>query len=249
MAANFNGTSDVYGTAGNAAALDISNNQPMSLVCWVNLATLSPAAQGGIVSKGFDGSNTAYSFAVSIGPPSISWGSFTGNTTSHGTVVTLAALGWSVNTWHHIYGDYTGSGTTTWNFYADGAFVGSSVDATGPVHTTKRFSTGATDINGAFGQWTAACIADVAVFNGPLTTTEIGHLGNGTLRPNTGMSQTLLGYWPLTAGGHSQADTSGNGNTITAGATDPTTCASSPAYQGGSSVILLGKPVRRFVRR
>jgi hypothetical protein len=243
MAVNFNGTTDYYAMAGNAAAVDIATNASMSLVCWVNLPTLTPLAQGQITGKGYDGTNGAYAFSVTVGPPTFNWGSFNNTSGSHGLTPTLATLGWAANSWHHVYGDYN-SGTTTWNLYVDGVFNASSVDAVGPFHTTTRFTIGANDVIGTIGQYEGACIADVAVFSGPLTTTEIGNLGNGTLRPNTSMSKTLLAYFPLNGGAHTQSDLSGNGNTVTAGSTDPTTCSSSPPF-----LLVMGVPRRRIIRR
>ena len=74
---------------------------------------------------------------------------------------------------------------------------GGTSDTVGPINNAARFAVSAVDNVGAFVQFFAGCVADPAVFNGPLTGTEITNLGNGSLRPNTGMSQTLLGYWPL----------------------------------------------------
>ena len=84
-------------------------------------------------------------------------------------------------------------------------------------------------------------MADAALFNGPLTGTEITNLANGTLRPNTGMSKTLLGYWKMDAAAATQTDFSIFGNTGTAVAGAITnTCGTSPPYVP-STLILMGQ--------
>jgi Concanavalin A-like lectin/glucanases superfamily len=219
MAVSFNGTSDAY-AMGNVE--NIASKAPMSLMCWVNFPAFPQGPQT-FLSKGFNGTLTAYQFQQVTGL-NIVWSSFNGS--SPGTTWNIS---WgNANAWHHIYGDYDGA---HWHFYSDGVLVATTTDAiVGPQLTSNQFVIGAIDVNGTIGQFSALCMADAAVFNGPLTSTEITNLANGTLRPSAGMSQTLLGYWPLNVGGATTPDMSGNGNNGTAVTSSPTTCATGPVF-------------------
>ena len=198
MAVSFNGSSDVI-LMGNVSPLTIANNAPFAVSCWVNFASISGVPV--LIAKGFDvaGDIAPYELFLDASTPKIGFQSVdTGGTVGHGTSATVA---WSTGQWHHIYGDYTGAGGTpasTWRLYLDGSPASSAFDTTGPINNSEQFSLGALRTSTAsFQNFLNGCMADAAVYNGPLTGTEITNLGNGTLRPNTGMSQTLLGYWKL----------------------------------------------------
>jgi hypothetical protein len=223
MAASFNGTSDAY-DAGNV--LGTSLNQPIAVVCWVNFASL--AGTQTFFDKGFNGSNTPWQLqSVAGSPATLFWGSFDGAT--HG--ITWNST-WSISAWHHVYGDYTG---TAWNLYIDGILVAGPTTATGPVTGGRDLGIGFVDANGTPSQFFSGCLADAAIFNGPLNSSEITALANGSGRPRAGMSQTLLGYWAMDVGGTTQADTSGGGNNANQVTSTPGTCGTSPTF--GTSVF------------
>ena len=186
--------------------------------------------------KGYNGASTAYFMATSA-VPSLLGGQFSSGTT-HSSNIVFAAAGWTTNTWHHAYFEYD-TGTTKWASWFDGTFVVLSGATVGPVQTGKKFYIGGLDVNGTPGQLATVSLCDVTVFNGPLQQTEIFNLGKGLIRPNTAMSRTILGYWPLN-GGSPEPDLSGNLNT---GAVNGTPAVvADPLFPGpsrrGSSLIL-----------
>jgi hypothetical protein len=231
MAVSFNGTTDVIDMGPNTP-LTIGNNQPMSLMCWINFASLSGIQV--FIARGFD--NTAgtacYEFFLASATTITIQSVDTGGSVGHGVTGTMA---WSIGQWHHVYADYTGPlGTpaNTWRIYFDGVSANTHVDTTGPINNTVPFTVGALreTIGGPYIDFTSACIADVALLNGPLTPTEISSLAGGSVRPNGGMSQTLLGYWSLDTVGVSQTDLSGNSNTGIYTQTTPSPCGSGPPF-------------------
>jgi hypothetical protein len=224
-ARQFDGSTQ-YVDMGAAALLSIGANAPMALCCWINFATL--AGTQTFLGKGFDGTNTAYMFQQGGG--ALIFGSF-GPSVVNGTTWTST---WSTGQWHHCYGDYTGSGGTpasTWRIYIDGGSVATTFNTIGPIVTGRDFVAGAVNSSGGtpFLQLFTGCMADAALFNGPLTNIEISGLAAGSIRPNSSMSQTLLGYWPLNGTSSPEPDnSSGSPNPGTVTGSNPSVCASGP---------------------
>jgi len=250
MAVNFNGTTGDHVDMGNGSSLNIATNGPISMCAWVSVPTLTPAAGGTLMGKGFT-TTTAYTIGVDNNINGIFWGSFDGtNTRGYQTgalggsfgPIPYSTLGWSINQFHHVYGEH--DGVTTWRIAFDGGFFGTNVTDTGVYSNAAPFKLGLVDANGTNVQPAAGCLADVAVFSGPLTATEVANLGNGTLRPKTGMSKTLLGYWKLDTTVATQLDLSGNGNN--GATTGTTTCGNSPPF---SSSLPLGEATLSAVGR
>lgn len=206
MARSFSGTSGSFINMGAASIVNFADNSPMALACWVNFAVLTGTQS--FVARGYDG-RTGYSFQDD--GTNLSFGSFDGSVT-HGA---SWARTYATGAWHHIYGDYSGTpGTGVWRLFVDGSQVNTVTDTTGPLLVTARdFTAGGVNTSGvgAISQSFAGNMCDVAVWNGPLTGTEISNLGGGTVRPSLTMSKTLLGYWPFN-GGSPEPDLSGNGN-------------------------------------
>jgi hypothetical protein len=224
-ARSFDGATQ-YVNAGNNTPLNIANNAPMALCCWINFATL--AGTQTFIGKGFDGSTTAYMFQQGGGI--LSFGSFS-SSTLNGTLWNPST--WGTGQWHHCYGDYTGSGGTpasTWRIYIDGGFVISTFNTIGPINNGRSFVMGGVDTSSSgVIQLLTGCMADAALFNGPLTTLEIGGLGSGSIRPTSSMSQTLLGYWPLSGTPSPEPDNSpGSPNPGTVVGTNPSVCGTGP---------------------
>jgi len=226
MAVNFNGSGDIIVNGASTGSTNISNNAPLAMSCWVNFSSLTGTQT--FLNKGFDGTNTAYQFqSVSGTPNTLFWGSFV-NPTTHGPTWSPSTL--ATGTWYNIYGEYTGNpGSTIWNLYVANSLVATSTDATGPVVASQVFAAGGIITSGSptGTQFFAGCMADAALYAAPLSGTERANLANGTLRPNTSMSQSLLLYWKMDVAGN-QTDLSGNGNTGTA--TGTTTCGTSPPF-------------------
>lgn len=248
MAVVFGGTPDRI-ECGSSFNLNFTDSAPMSMSCWVSVSTLTPAGAQALCGRGFDGTKTAYSLATDNTGPGIDWYSFNSPTVhgfapssaGGGGVILYSALGWAINQFHHVYGQYDG---TQWNIAFDGGFTLTPVTDAGEfnVPAPVKFVIGAIDSNGTPGQFFTGCLADVALYNGPLTATEVTDLGNGTLRPNTSMSKQLLGYWPLDVAAATYTDMSGLGNTGTAfGGAATNTCSNSPPYHAASTFVLMGQ--------
>ena len=239
MAVHFDAasTSDFI-TMGNPSALAIAANAPMAMCCWVTFNSI--AGTQTLLGKGYDGTSTSYVFQIVPGPPTLNWTSFNSGTGTHGVQIPLSSMGVTTGPWYHFYGEYTGSGTH-WNFYVNGILQASVPDAVGPQSNSTNFEVGAVDLTGTPGQWFSGCIADAAVFNGPLTGAEILALGTGVSRPSISMSQTLLGYWTLNTNITTQPDLSGNHNDGTSAGSTIALCGDSPPYVAAPTFVLMGQ--------
>jgi hypothetical protein len=61
MARNFTGVAtNCLAMTGSPAALNIANNAPVAVACWVNFNSF--AASATLLGKGYDGAHTAYTF-------------------------------------------------------------------------------------------------------------------------------------------------------------------------------------------
>lgn len=200
MARSFNGTSDAIDCNVTGGVLDLANNAAFSFVAWFNTTTVAGPYQT-IAGKIYSGTDTPYAFSINTGAVNHRLGVGSYNGTVHGVV---AITSFVANTWHHYYADYDGA---TWHLYLDGVSIGSSTDATGPVHASTDFQIG--QANG--GQLMSGSLADLAMFNGPLTAGEIAALASG-MRPPQIRTHTLLGYWPLDGLSSPEPDLSGNKN-------------------------------------
>lgn len=242
MAVQFNGSTDAYYATGGNIPVSVTNNMSLTMCCWVNFSSF--AGTQNLMGGGFDGAITSYFFqlATPVATPQLQFGSFNSPTTFGNTPWNVS---WGLNQWHHLLGTYNGA---AWNLYGDGGLVAGPTTLSGPQAGGRTFTIGDVDANGTPSQFTAACMADAAVFIGVVSGAEITGLGNGTVRPHAGMSQTLAGYWPLNAGGITQLDSSGNGFTLSQLSSTPGTCGTSPSFSS-SIPIVLGMPRRRTLRR
>jgi Concanavalin A-like lectin/glucanases superfamily len=219
-ARSFDGSSQ-FVNMGNGSPLNITAGATFSMSIWANMAN-SAGGQQTIFGKGFDSTpnTTCYFFQINAGVISI--GSYNGAVSGVSPTWTFGN-----NSWHNLYGDF--DGTSTWRLYVDGTLIGSGNTGTrGPENNTRSVFAGAADTNSGTVQRFSGCLADAAIYNGRLTGTEIANLANGSLRPNTGMSQTLLGYWFLNGTSSPEPDQTSNGNNGTVTGTNPSVCASGP---------------------
>jgi hypothetical protein len=250
MARTFNGTTQ-YFNCGAAAPLNLSPGAPFGMSCWANVPAMATTPAFALMGRGFDSSAGHTSYFFQLDSTNIWVGSYDGALHEVGAGYTLL-----VGNWHHIYGDWTGS---TWNMYLDGTFF-SNGQTTGPtsVASSIQFYIGAAD-NGSPGNFAACSLADCALWSGPLSSTDIGKLGNNSgsltaVRANnsTITSATLRGYWPLNQASGNEPDQSGNHNDGVAVAA-PGFTSDPPALQafsgGAISPIMLATLKRRFVRR
>ena len=223
MARSFNGTNQAfYADLGTGAPTGFTAGQAFSMACWFNLTALP----GGVVTflgKGFDGTNTNYFFQTDA-TPTVAVGSFNGSV--QGINNTYNPPSGPTGVWAHIYGDWDGA---AWHLYLNGTSI-SSGGAIGPavITNTRYFVMAAADATGtagSFTQWTNCSLADVAVWNGSLNTTDIqsisglalGGGANSAARANTATSsgRTLLGYWPLNGSTGTELDLSVNSKNAT----------------------------------
>jgi Concanavalin A-like lectin/glucanases superfamily len=245
MARSFNGTSQAfYADLGTGSPTGLATGTAFSMACWFNLTSL-PGGAVTIIGKGFDGSNTNYFFQTD-GTPTIAVGSFNGSTQGVNNTYTPGT-----SVWAHVYGDWDGA---TWHLYVNGTNI-SSGGSVGPVTITlaRYFVMAAADTTAtpaSFVQWTPCSLADCAVWNGPLNTTDIGNISGKTLgggagsagRANTATSsgKTLLGYWPLNGSGSTEIDYSVNGKNATAQGSPGVVADPTQLQPFGASIVLMG---------
>jgi hypothetical protein len=227
MARSFTAASSEYIDAGGATgSLNVATNSQISFVCWVNFRSL-PANQT-MFAKGYDPTpnSTAYSLGATS-TPTITGGAF--NAGTNNGIVWNGGASIVTNTWFHFYVEYN-SGTQLWAMYVNGTTIGSNGPIGGPISLTNPlfflgavqvFGTGPTQFLDANG------MADCAVFDRPLNSTDIGHISGLTLgggansayRANAVLSTgaILLGYWPLLSSDASSApdySTGGHNGTL-----------------------------------
>jgi hypothetical protein len=114
-------------------------------------------------------------------------------------VITLSA-----NTWYHLLFTISTKGTG----YINGAVDQVTTTGAGIAAITANTQLGA-DFPSTTG-W-AGRLADAAIWNTVLSSTEITALANGA-RPNTIRSGNLVGWWPLDGLQSPEPDLSGNAN-------------------------------------
>jgi hypothetical protein len=218
-ARSFDGTSNVI-NIGTPAVLDITAN--ITVACWANITSLPAVGNYGIlIEKGYDGSSEQYVLRIATygGPITyFEWFTFA-SSSSHGvfagsspTASTVPATG----LWHHFAGTFDGSNWKTW---LDGTLQVSVADAQAPSHSTAKVSIGGADISGSFARFANANIADAAIWNTNLNSTQIAQLSAG-VRPINVNSANLQGWWPLNGFTNStESDLSSNANngTVTPG--------------------------------
>jgi hypothetical protein len=111
----------------------------------------------------------------------------------------------SVGTWYHIALTTSGS---TGNAYFSGASDGSSVVSAGSLNNGDHVAAG-DQIGG--GNYTNGSLADVAIWNVALSSSDIAKLAAG-YRPVDVNSANLVLWWPLSGYSSPEPDISGNAN-------------------------------------
>lgn len=218
---------------GLTSILQVPDDSPLATAAWVKWTSFLGVTTT-ILSRGYNGATTAWSMQ---GDATLAANSYDG-TTVNGVAINPnpATLG----VWCYCYFDVA---SLLWRAYFNGGFVTSAVQAKGVIQNGRSFTIGVVDNNGSsFVQPIDAAIADVAIWDGPLTDPEIANLAAKLIRPTSvglltaedgtttltaedgvtplrpemgGMSRNLLGYWPLETAGALEPDTSGNGTNLT----------------------------------
>jgi len=205
------GSGDYIDFGGAAGVLNIANGGKISVSCLVKYFEALPTGTQVLLSKGYDGSTTAWQLYSDNGG-NINWGAFGG-----GSGAVAAAHTMLDAAWHHVGGTYDQS---VWNVYQDGASLGTNADATGTRSNTALFQVGSVDVIGTPGNKYLGSIAEVGVWDTDLTTAEMASLGKGfsplLIRPSA-----LIFYAPLIGKASPELDIVGGlAGTLTGTSTD-----------------------------
>lgn len=166
---NFNGNSQFVGI-GNPSVLNITGNITVS--AWI-FRTNTTAATAEVVSKGYDGSKTAFElFSDNTQSYKMTFQSYNGST--HG--VTSVATN-TLNVWEHWVGTWNGS---VWTIYKNGSFDNSNSDATGPQSTVREVEIAGIQTSAiTYGaQLWKGYLDDIRIHNRALSATEVWILYN-----------------------------------------------------------------------
>ena len=186
MSRSFNGTTDYLSYAG---AVDSAH--PMSFALWFNKPSTTFATAFSISNTNVSNPNRN-SIILSNTPNVRAFSANSGGTT---TATAISTANYSTNTWHHACAVFSSNSSRT--IYLDG---GNSATNT----TTVGVNTGsfvATTIGGfsnstGLGQPCDGLIAEVAVWNGNLTSDDAASLASG-ISPTLVRPDILVAYWPL----------------------------------------------------
>ncbi len=195
---SFNGSSDYVSVPSNAT-LNVASQ--VTVEAWVRPASIS--SEMGIAGTWDDvsGSNRSYLLWLLNGVPSFYVSHAGGDSTAVNATTTL-----QVGTWYFLAATYDGANL---KIYVNGVLQGTTT-ATGAIHTNaKPFYIGLQNAGGASRYFNGA-IADVSVWNIPLSATTIqAGLGQNLTGNETG----LAGAWQLNEGtGTTAHDLTANAN-------------------------------------
>jgi Concanavalin A-like lectin/glucanases superfamily/Domain of unknown function (DUF2341)/Fibronectin type III domain len=147
-AASFSGSSQDIQVGGVSGALDLTGAMTLEVWAKPNALPQSTNTYNGLITKGYDGSNTQYQLNFQDDPstgnvPGLLFATYNGS--NHGAVY---AYGSNIITgnWYHIAGTFDGS---RYQIYVNGSLVASSSDSTPPAHTAKVPLLGAFDQGGS----------------------------------------------------------------------------------------------------
>ena len=184
MAYSFNGSSEYLNT-GNA----VLSSVPITMGCWF-YSTSNSATQRLISIGDKDTPNDFFHLSAMgtvTGDPlraSVKRGGAAGSATT--------TSGYSINTWHHATAVFTSNSDR--DVYIDGGSVGNNTTAATPasLDTTRIGARASSGTNGPM----AGRIAEAAIWNIALSTSEIAQLASG-FSPLLVRPDGLTNYWPL----------------------------------------------------
>ena len=184
MAYSFNGSSE-YMNTGNAVLTSV----PITMACW--FYSTSNSAKQRLISIGDkDSSNDFFHLSAMgnvTGDPlraSVKRGGAAGSATT--------SSGYSINTWHHATAVFTSNSDR--DVYIDGGSAGNDTTSATPasLDTTRIGARASSGTDGPF----AGRIAEAAIWNIALSTSEIAQLASG-FSPLLVRPDALTNYWPL----------------------------------------------------
>jgi hypothetical protein len=220
---NFNGSSDIV-TIGTPSVLNITST--ISVSVWVFPVALPALGNNQAIffSKGYDGTDEQYTLRLSgidingsVNGKWVQFLSFNGATSVGAQIQNAVAA----NAWYHVIG--TVDGSNNWNIYVNGSNAGQATlnSPRAITGSTAQVSFGAEYISGAAARFLQGNIADAAVWNTNLNTTQISALAAGA-RPNSILPGNLVGWWPCNGFTNTtENDLSGNSNNGTLTGTLP----------------------------
>lgn len=212
-ALQFDGSSTFAGHA-DAASLDIAGSWTTS--AWVNFSALPASGNKATLVRKHEGAGGAnYAIDVDNTGGTISWETQFIDT-AFATHSKKVAATISTGTWYHLAGVWDQNAGVL-SLYVNGALLGTKAAAgkTPDITGGNPFNIGAAN-NGSGGNYAAATIDDVRVYNRALSATDIETLYTSTGGGSGDINSGLKGYWKFDEGsGAATADASGSGNTGT----------------------------------
>ena len=187
MAYSFNGSSEYLNT-GNA----VISSVPITMACW--FYSTSNSATQRLISIGDKDSGNDFFHVSAMGSvaddPLRASARRGGGGGGIGSATTTS--GYSINTWHHATAVFTSNSDR--DVYIDGGSVGNNTASVTPasLDTTRIGARASSGINGPM----AGRIAEAAIWNIALSTSEIAQLASG-FSPLLVRPDALTNYWPL----------------------------------------------------
>jgi Concanavalin A-like lectin/glucanases superfamily len=211
LARSFNGTSDFIYSAPGA----LITNVPLTFACWFQTSTAGPAilmfaCNGASPSDATTASQFEPVLCVNNDSNKLQGGWFD-LSTGHEEVIGSSAV--NDGGWHHALITIPNGGNL--QLYLDGASLGTVSVPSPQQRATQLFlgdGTGATwpNLNAGHNYFNGN-MADPAVWNTVLNSTQISNLASGQRANTIGANANLVGYWPI-LGQSPEPDKSGNGN-------------------------------------
>ena len=140
------------------------------------------------------------------------------NTRTADTISGFTAIGFTINTWHHVIVTYKDA-TKTLKIYLDGVLKDTTIGITSTNSASIDFMIGS--YNGSALFFTGN-IDEVAIFNAELSSSDVTDIYNGGTPQSLDSYSSLISWWRFEEGSGTTATDSGSGGnngTITNGAT------------------------------
>ena len=186
MSRSFNGTTDYLSYAG---AVDAAH--PMSFALWFNKPSTTFATAFSISNTNVTNPNRNSIILSNIANVR----AFSANSGGSTTAGAGSTATFSTNTWHHACAVFSSNSSRT--IYLDGGNSATNTTTVG-VNTGSFVATtiGGFSNSGSIGQPCDGLIAEVAVWNGNLTSDDAASLASG-ISPTLVRPDILVAYWPL----------------------------------------------------
>ena len=214
---------DGYVNCGNDSSLDIGRTNGFTLSMWINLRTV-PNDYDRVLDKAVEGAVAPYScYGFSFMPGSTNIVASGSSGSIQGYVISNTSLPVDSNVpdanWTHVVSVYDPAGVSGPNGLT--LYINSALDATNPAISglirTTTASLGIGRNPEMISQWFDGLLDDIAIWDRPLSGTEIAALYSGTAPNDSSLANSLVAYYncdSLAMNGNIQIlpDQSGYGN-------------------------------------